>query len=131
MRITRRQLRRLINEEIRYIVEMQMSSTNSPLNQPFQPPSETSRPYITGVVKSSDIPQSLEDIHSGMDAEQAAKIFNRKEGISEYDYNTTCEPRAGGSYSCMARKTTLGPESVYSSEEAPPGAESMEESKNK
>jgi len=123
MKITRRHLRKLINEQIRRIVETQLSSENPITNDAFAPSTATSRPYITGVVKSSDIPQSLEDIHSGMDAEQAAKIFNRKEGISEYDYNTTCEPRAGGSYSCMARKTTLGPESVYSSEVAPPGTE--------
>ena len=133
MKITRRHLRKLIKEEMKNIAKTQLSSENPITNQAFDPPSKTSRPYITGRIDSSDGPQTIQSMtHRHLDALKAEKMFASQKGISTDDYDITCQPQSGGSWSCMARKSTLGAESVYSAESefAPAGSESMEESKN-
>jgi len=124
MKITRKHLRGIIREELIRLVETQLSSENPVTNQATEFPTETSRPYITGRVSSSDI--SSNSMHHGeiKDGDQAARIFAAKEGISTDDYDVSCQQEGGDSWSCMARKSTLGPQSVYSgeSEFGPAGA---------
>jgi len=127
MSITRQQLRQIIKEELLSLNETQMSSENPITNQAFEPPDGTSRPYITGTVSSSDLKQSLNSPAQIEDEDQAVKLFIRKEKISSDDYQVSCEKGDSGSWSCMARKSTLGPESSYSgeSEFGPAGSESI------
>jgi len=124
MKITRKHLRRIIKEELIRITETQMQSTNPITNQATEFPTETSRPYITGTVGPSDL--SSNSMHHGeiKNPDQAAKMFTAKEGISADDYDVSCQKEAGGSWSCIARKSSIGPESVYAgeSEFGPAGA---------
>ena len=124
MKITRKHLRRIIKEELIRITETQRTSENPVTNQAFEPPEGTSKPYITGTISTHDF-SSNSIIHGEIkDGDQAARLFTSKEGISPDDYDVSCQQEAGGSWSCIARKSTLGPESVYSgeSEFGPAGA---------
>lgn len=127
MNITRRQLRQIIKEELSLLYETQLSSENPVTNQAFQPPEDTSKPYITGTVSASDM--SSNSMHHGeiKNSDQAASMFVSKEGISPDDYDVSCQKEAGDSWSCIARKSSIGPESVYAgeSEFGPAGSESI------
>jgi hypothetical protein len=129
----RRILRRIIKEEMSSLYETQRASENPITNQATEFATTTSKPYITGPVKASDVSSNRVGNGDIKDEDQAARIFAAKHGISTDDYDVSCQapmkdlrgnPIQGGSWACSARKSTLGAESVYSgeSEFGPAGA---------